>query len=180
MLASKPGYPRVEVEEKKKEVIRKALKYADQFDPENICNFAIRSAKTIRERMGGITMAKKRTKGIRHCITTKRTRAGTKCAAYAPGPRLGDYGDIGDYGDLGRVARVITIPGKGIRCQDERGKFTTCLAGDLGDMGKVRRTARRAGRRAGRRVTQRSLLGEYIPGKGYRCRTATGQFTQCR
>jgi len=129
--------------------------------------------------MEGFTMAK-RTKGIRHCIQKKTKHGVKKCVAYAPGPKLGDFDDYGDLGDMGRVAQVITIPGKGVRCKDERGKFTRCLAGDFGDLGdlgrgRVRRTARRTGRR-----TSRRMLGEYISGKGYRCRTARGQFTKCR
>lgn len=133
--------------------------------------------------MDDFTMAKRKSKGIRHCIKSKLTKAGLRCKVYSSGPaRLGDYGDLGDLGDLGRVARVITIPGRGIRCQDERGKFTSCLAGDLddlGDLGRVRGGVRRAARRTSRRVSQRKL-GEYIPGKGYRCRKSTGQFTKCR
>jgi len=133
-------------------------------------------------------MAKRKSKGKRHCIRTKMTRKGRRCAAYAPkrgsATALSTAGLSGDLGDLGRVARVITIPGKGIRCQNERGKFTRCLAGDLGDLGDLgrvrpRSAARRTARRTTRRVSSRGL-GEYIPGKGYRCRAATGQFTKCR
>lgn len=127
-------------------------------------------------------MAKRKSKGIRHCVQKKTIRGVKRCVAYASGRKLS--GDLGDYGDLGRVAQVITIPGKGVRCKDERGKFTRCLAGDLGDLsdlgdlGRVRRRIRRTARRTGRRVSSRKL-GEYISGKGYRCRTAKGQFKKC-
>ena len=124
-------------------------------------------------------MAKRKSKGIRHCVQKKTIRGVKRCVAYSPSRKLS--GDLGDYGDLGRVARVITIPGRGVRCQDERGKFTSCLAGDLGDLGdlgRVRARIRRTARRTGRRVSSRKL-GEYIPNKGYRCRTAKGQFKKC-
>ena len=156
---------------------------------------------TIKRKDGTFTMAKRKSKGKRHCIRTKMTRKGRRCAAYAPKrgratKRGSEFTDArsglsatalstaGLSGDLGRVARVITIPGKGIRCQNERGKFTRCLAGDLGDLGDLgrvrpRSAARRTARRTTRRVSSRGL-GEYIPGKGYRCRAATGQFTKCR
>jgi len=128
-------------------------------------------------------MAQRKSKK-RHCIRTKMTRKGRRCAAYAPTGLSGDSSDLGDLGDLGRVARVITVPGRGVRCMDERGKFTRCLAGDLGDIGDLgrvrpRRVARRTARRTTRRVSHRGL-GEYISGKGYRCRNSKGQFAKCR
>jgi len=38
---------------------------------------------------------------VRHCVRYKRTRAGLRCAEYAPGPSpLGEYGDIGEIGSI--------------------------------------------------------------------------------
>lgn len=86
---------------------------------------------------------------------------------------------LDDIGDVGAVAEVIRIPGKGIRCKDSRGKFTSCLSdsmGDLGQLGDLGATKRK------RKTTKTG--SEYIHGVGVRCRLKSGKnkgrFTKCR
>ena len=92
---------------------------------------------------------------------------------------------LDDIGDVGAVAEVIRIPGKGIRCKDSRGKFTSCLSdsmGDLGQLGDLVQSGDLGSTKRKRKTTKEG--SEYIPGVGVRCRLKSGKnkgrFTKCR
>lgn len=130
-------------------------------------------------------------KGQRHCVRKKNTPGGQRCAKYAPGPKptmMG--GDLGDLGDFGMTTEYI--PGKGLRCRRDDGKFMSCPVsllsgeigeigeiGDLGDLGRTkkrRKTTRRKSpaRKSGGRVARRIRT----PG-GVRCQNTKGKFIKC-
>ena len=107
------------------------------------------------------------TPGGPRCQATTGKKRFVKCPSSLRGiPRrtvrdsdiIRGYDDMGDLGKLSGVAvRRSYIPGKGVRCWDARGKFTSCDipmygTGDLGMPQGVRRQTRR---RTRRRVTKR-------------------------
>jgi len=106
-----------EWEKRARDAIRKVLsiasRYADPSDPANVCNFVFRARETVKQRgLGGANLM-----GIyRHCIAYKQTRAGKRCAKYAPGPGPGvsglsepdvGYLEEGYLGDPGKYRHCV-------------------------------------------------------------------------
>jgi hypothetical protein len=96
--------------------------------------------------------------------------------------KLGRTGKLGASQNMGRVSsKVVTkkfIKGKGLRCWDRKGKFTSCFSGT----GKTVGTGRTGGALLGKTSKKRKSTTKKrvrIKGKGMRCRRPDGRFVKC-
>jgi len=176
------------VAEALRRIIRIAERYADPRDPQNVCNFVFRAKETLRER--GFRLM-----GVyRHCIAWKMTRAGRRCAKYAPGPgpSVSGVGEVGELAGKYRVCVAWKMTRAGRRCA----KYAPVSGAEMGELaGKYRKCVAykmtRAGLRCAKyapvsgaevgevglgatmrpgecRVTRGGVKYCYIPGKGVR------------